>query len=102
MPIRLAQVSWFLIVCIQTFSRETTAEGACKSQATGNVCVGAKTCGNRIEGISNPISRTKKRAAALRILDDTLPDHITLFALAVDPPRLWGSSGDGLRRPLKA
>ena len=23
------------------------------------------------------------------ILDDTLPDHVTLFDLAVDPPRLW-------------
>jgi hypothetical protein len=23
------------------------------------------------------------------ILDDTLPEHITLFDLAVDPPRLW-------------
>ena len=22
-------------------------------------------------------------------LDDTLPDHVTLFDLAVDPPRLW-------------
>jgi len=26
------------------------------------------------------------------ILDDELPDHITLFELAIDPPRLWGSS----------
>lgn len=24
------------------------------------------------------------------ILDDALPDHITLFDLAVDPPALWG------------
>lgn len=23
------------------------------------------------------------------ILDDTLPDHVTLFDLAVNPPRLW-------------
>ena len=23
------------------------------------------------------------------ILDDTLPDHVTLFDLAVDPPRFW-------------
>ena len=23
------------------------------------------------------------------ILDDTLPNHITLFDLAVDPPALW-------------
>lgn len=23
------------------------------------------------------------------ILDDTVPDHVTLFDLAVDPPRLW-------------
>ena len=23
------------------------------------------------------------------ILDDTLPDHVTLFDLAVDPPVLW-------------
>jgi hypothetical protein len=25
----------------------------------------------------------------LAILDDTLPNHITLFDLAVDPPALW-------------
>ena len=23
------------------------------------------------------------------ILDDTLPDHLTLFDIAVDPPALW-------------
>lgn len=33
------------------------------------------------------------------ILDDALPNHITLFDLAVDPPALWESSGPGSCRP---
>jgi hypothetical protein len=27
------------------------------------------------------------------ILDDTLPDHVTLLELAADPPVLWGAVG---------
>jgi hypothetical protein len=27
------------------------------------------------------------------ILDDRLPDHVTLLELAADPPVLWGGSG---------
>jgi hypothetical protein len=30
------------------------------------------------------------------ILDDTLPNHVTLFDLAVDPPASWMSSARGL------
>jgi hypothetical protein len=31
------------------------------------------------------------------ILDDTLPNHVTLFDLAVDPPALWERQWDRLR-----
>lgn len=31
------------------------------------------------------------------ILDDALPNHVTLFDLAVDPPALWERQWDRLR-----
>lgn len=33
------------------------------------------------------------------ILDDTLPDHIILFDLAVDPPALWEGQQARLDQP---
>lgn len=36
------------------------------------------------------------------ILADNLPDHITLFELAVDPPALWDSQRERLTRPATA
>ena len=33
------------------------------------------------------------------ILDDTLPNHITLFDLAVDPPALWDEQRERLTDP---
>jgi len=33
------------------------------------------------------------------ILEDTLPEHITLFDLAVDPPVLWDGQRARLQRP---
>ncbi len=47
------------------------------------------------EGVDNSyVSRTIKLMClapdiVAAILDDTLPDHVTLFDLAVEPPRLW-------------
>jgi hypothetical protein len=32
------------------------------------------------------------------ILDDTLPNHITLFDLAVDPPALWDEQRARMKR----
>ena len=31
------------------------------------------------------------------ILDDTMPNHVTLFDLAVDPPALWEEQRERLR-----
>ena len=36
------------------------------------------------------------------ILDDALPDQITLLARAVDPPGLWERQRDRLSTPNKA
>lgn len=36
------------------------------------------------------------------ILEDTLPEHITLFDLAVDPPVLWEEQRARLQRPAQA
>jgi hypothetical protein len=36
------------------------------------------------------------------ILADNLPDQITLFELAVDPPALWDSQRERLTRPATA
>lgn len=36
------------------------------------------------------------------ILEDTLPEHITLFDLAVDPPLLWDEQRARLERPATA
>ena len=36
------------------------------------------------------------------ILEDTLPEHITLFDLAVDPPLLWDEQRARLHRPVPA
>lgn len=33
------------------------------------------------------------------ILDDALPNHITLFDLAVDPPALWGEQRERIGLP---
>lgn len=33
------------------------------------------------------------------ILDDALPNHITLFDLAVDPPALWGEQRERVGMP---
>jgi len=33
------------------------------------------------------------------ILEDALPDHLTLFDLAVDTPALWGEQRNKLTRP---
>lgn len=47
------------------------------------------------EGVDNSyVSRMINRTClapdiVAAILDDTLPDHVTLFDLEVDPPRLW-------------
>jgi hypothetical protein len=35
------------------------------------------------------------------ILDDAMPNHITLFDLAVDPPALWEEQRDRLADPTK-
>ena len=47
------------------------------------------------EGIDSYVSRmvnltTLALDIVAAILDDALPNHITLFDLAVDPPALWG------------
>ena len=36
------------------------------------------------------------------ILVDNLPDHITLFELAVDPPALWDEQWERLTSPVTA
>ncbi len=36
------------------------------------------------------------------ILADNLPDHITFFELAVDPPALWDAQRERLTRPATA
>ena len=36
------------------------------------------------------------------ILADNLPDHITLFELAVDPPALWDEQRERLTSPVTA
>jgi hypothetical protein len=36
------------------------------------------------------------------ILADNLPDHITLFELAVDPPALWDAQRERLTSPVTA
>jgi hypothetical protein len=36
------------------------------------------------------------------ILADNLPDHITLFELAVNPPALWDAQRERLTSPVTA
>lgn len=51
------------------------------------VVAGALPVGGSVSRMVNLTALAPDIVAA--ILDDTLPNHITLFDLAVDPPALW-------------
>jgi hypothetical protein len=61
-----------------------------------------------VEGVDNSyVSRmvnltTLAPDIVAAILADNLPDHITLFELAVDPPALWDAQRERLTSPVTA